>query len=456
MSTAMRFVCGFLIGIVTMSTTVYAISEDDREAILNNTIYYDADAFQATCGATNGALVVNTSGLPTQAINQIEAIRSIVESNKIFYEQVANQKGLPWQSLAALHYRESSLSRINPNNMEGLFGFNSLRKAGYSFPPGPVNDQEFIYQLGLAADWLIKNSAEAYYSLTIADVTTAEYFPYAFLAYNRGARYKNAKLAIGREMMPEESPYVVNQLDSAHIDMYWPDGGETPLSWGEPSDTRNRGPHKMVGAVPFMIAFGYTPGISINSATCAVGVGVNGFIFPLATTKDVIDIGSYYPASGGVRWCKANCHNSPPAWAPYLAHDIGAPKFTTPVVASAGGIIASISVGTQQMSLWVLSDEGLWYFYQHNDPDYIVVNEGQRVEAGQEIARVGPYALNANSGSNTPPHLHYSVSTKRIYSMKRGCTQSECPDMDGFVDVLDPLLSSYQALPTGSPGANGR
>jgi murein DD-endopeptidase MepM/ murein hydrolase activator NlpD len=449
-----RLACLFLtvILLINFSSVAYAISDNDRQAILKNTVFYDPNA---VTGCTIGGLVIDSSKLPSIAQGALEANRPLIEEYKPYYDQVAEEENIPWQALAALHYRESSLSLVNPSNGEGLFGFATLKSAGYSFPPGPITFDEFVDQLRLASSEF-KKLASGVYAIDITSSGSTADFEKAFLAYNRGARYKNAVFSIGREMLPIESPYVYNQIDSAHINMYWPDGGETPRAWGEPAVTRNKGPHTQLGALTMMLGYSFIPGVTVDASSCSIGIGLDGFVFPLATTKDVIDVGSNYPSSGGYSWCKRNCHNTPPAWAPYLAHDIGAPKFSTPVIASQGGTVTGISVTSNdknqgQMSLWVIGDDGLWYWYQHNDPDYLIISEGTRVEAGQEIARVGPYALNGNTSSNTPPHLHFSISTKRITRMMRGCTQAVCPDMDGFVDSLGALLSAYENLPIGAP-----
>src|SRR5690606_35372397 len=69
---------------------------------------------------------------------------------KSTYVRVMNETGVPWEMLAAIHYRETSFSRTNPSNGQGIFQF--VNGAGGPYPPGPVSDQEFYRQLKFMAN----------------------------------------------------------------------------------------------------------------------------------------------------------------------------------------------------------------------------------------------------------------------------------------------------------------
>jgi murein DD-endopeptidase MepM/ murein hydrolase activator NlpD len=78
----------------------------------------------------------------------------------------------------------------------------------------------------------------------------------------------------------------------------------------------------------------------------------------------------------------------------------------TPLVAVASGHITRLSNtdrGRGGISLWLRDRRGTSYYYAHNQ--YNLVHLGQRVRAGQVIARVGATG-NAKGG---PPHLHFQV-----------------------------------------------
>ena len=78
----------------------------------------------------------------------------------------------------------------------------------------------------------------------------------------------------------------------------------------------------------------------------------------------------------------------------------------TPVVAVASGTITRLSTrdrGRGGISLWLRDAQGIVYYYAHNQHN--LVRLGQRVRAGQLLARVGATG-NAKGG---PPHLHFQI-----------------------------------------------
>jgi murein DD-endopeptidase MepM/ murein hydrolase activator NlpD len=78
----------------------------------------------------------------------------------------------------------------------------------------------------------------------------------------------------------------------------------------------------------------------------------------------------------------------------------------TPVVAVASGHVSRLSnvdQGRGGISLWLRDRRGGAYYYAHNQRN--LVRLGQRVRAGQLLARVGATG-NARGG---PPHLHFQI-----------------------------------------------
>jgi murein DD-endopeptidase MepM/ murein hydrolase activator NlpD len=78
----------------------------------------------------------------------------------------------------------------------------------------------------------------------------------------------------------------------------------------------------------------------------------------------------------------------------------------TPLVAVTSGHISRFSnldQGRGGISLWLRDQRGTAFYYAHNQQN--LVRLGQRVRAGQQIARVGATG-NARGG---PPHLHFQI-----------------------------------------------
>lgn len=88
----------------------------------------------------------------------------------------------------------------------------------------------------------------------------------------------------------------------------------------------------------------------------------------------------------------------------------------TPVLAARGGVVAGFwdesdqggpdpALRGQENFLWIEHDDGTLGQYVHLRKGGVLVEVGQRVEAGDLIAHSG------NSGYSTRPHLHFHVST---------------------------------------------
>ena len=120
------------------------------------------------------------------------------------------------------------------------------------------------------------------------------------------------------------------------------------------------------------------------------GVGAGGRVCPV---KGPVRIGQGWgaPRDGGRRR--------------HQGIDLLAPT-GTPLVAVASGHITRLSNldrGRGGSSLWLRDAHGTAYYYAHNQHN--LVHRGQRVQAGQVIARVGATG-NARGG---PPHLHFQI-----------------------------------------------
>ena len=72
-----------------------------------------------------------------------------------------------------------------------------------------------------------------------------------------------------------------------------------------------------------------------------------------------------------------------------------------PVHAVTSGVIDVSSSTSGGLSLYLRADNGERYFYAHNSAN--LVGDGQRVAAGDLIARVG----NTGNARATDPHVHF-------------------------------------------------
>lgn len=123
-------------------------------------------------------------------------------------------------------------------------------------------------------------------------------------------------------------------------------------------------------------------------------VGPAGLAIPVAGVKpdDLFDTFTQARAAGVRR---------------HDAIDIMAPQ-GTPVAAAAPGTVEKLfySDGGGGITIYIRSDDRLWsYYYAHLQSYAPGLREGQRVERGQLIGRVGSTG-NASPGG---PHLHFAI-----------------------------------------------
>ena len=132
-----------------------------------------------------------------------------VQEYQPLYEEASKKQGdnIPWAILAAIHVRESNLSRTNPNS-DGIFQILAL-----DVPAGHENtDAEFVEQAVAALD-------EFSGHLGGKDASDDDNIKYAFFGYNgRAGVYKTQARDLGfteeEAENGEGSPYVMNRADA--------------------------------------------------------------------------------------------------------------------------------------------------------------------------------------------------------------------------------------------------
>ncbi len=147
------------------------------------------------------------------------SLLSGVDRNKSAYLQVMNETGVPWEMLAAIHYRETNFSRTNPGNGYGIFQFTPPPRA---YPPGVVSDAEFLDQLRymanrLQSDYVSRGSAPRERRQLVANEQNIAIVKDTLFSYNgRAAAYANQAATFGYNSTTqpyEGSPYVMNRFD---------------------------------------------------------------------------------------------------------------------------------------------------------------------------------------------------------------------------------------------------
>lgn len=204
--------------------------------------FYNASEASGEVLTTVPEIIATPAGLPESSQSQFDAHWPAIERMMPVYEAVEEETGVPSAYMAALHYREGSNSPTS--------SMYAGEKLGTTNPDhGDVKGTD-IFTNGVKAAEHFKRNAKVVYGVEVrADMPDNE-LAFAFLAYNRGSMYKNAEDYIGREMHPDESPYVMNGIDQWREAMHWPSHGHygRGTDWGEPESVQGRR-NKPLGAL---------------------------------------------------------------------------------------------------------------------------------------------------------------------------------------------------------------
>lgn len=177
----------------------------------NDILYYDANS-SAACGTAGGSAGAPIGGpLPAATLQQIKAINldGMLAKTKERYVYGEQQTKVPWQMLAAIHYREG---QMNPSrSMLDGSGLGGTSMDGFQTGSNGNDDAK------RAALHLIE-MAKSVYKIDITTDRSLEGIAKAFLSYNRGFLYVRAGATYNT------SPYVMNGFDDAHMNMSWGPG----------------------------------------------------------------------------------------------------------------------------------------------------------------------------------------------------------------------------------------
>jgi len=169
-------------------------------------------------------------------------------------------------------------------------------------------------------------------------------------------------------------------------------------------------------------------------------IGLDGWAFPLQTTKAVIQKGSSNGSGTGI-WCftsQTNCHHD------YNAADIHAPTGTTEVSITDGTIVFAHGNSLAIKSNNPKSPTQYVFWYGHILGGSIKVKAGDTVKAGQVISQVGTVA----DADGTAPHLHVDAEPAPPATTRPPCADAACASSGfNFINLQPLLVAAYQGLP---------
>lgn len=200
----------------TIAQPVYAADEvksDTQFYSDNDILYYDKSAKECVASSTDSGMGVVSSK------DIVKAAAEGAATHRAAYEEAAKKNDIPWQLLAAIHYRETAYGTTNPANGQGIFQF--AAEAG-NYPAGPVSEENFKVQANYAASRLktdystrgVSSLSGAAFSFSNSDANKVK--DTAFSYNGRAGVYATqaANLGFNKDTQPYEgSPYVMNFYD---------------------------------------------------------------------------------------------------------------------------------------------------------------------------------------------------------------------------------------------------
>lgn len=204
---------GVLLAQTLAAPAALAITNTDRQHVVDDTVYYDPKDELCSDGTGRGTFSGGTSG-PVTAIQGMDSY-AVDRINALLptYMAASNQTGVPWQYLAAIDYREN-----NNNPDASMLGGEPLGTKATDSNNTPQTKLESIL-IGIS---ILKAKEPIYGVDPTKSNLTVDQLKQMFVTYNRGTLYKAAGVD------PDKSPYVMNNYDETHTNMMWPNNAAEP------------------------------------------------------------------------------------------------------------------------------------------------------------------------------------------------------------------------------------
>lgn len=263
------------------TSATYSTSALDETFYSQNNILFFNPSATAACSPT-GSITTNqsatgsseaTASLPAATTKKLDDqnIRGKADQNKAAYMK-GEAEGVPWAVLAALHYREGGMNpRSSIADGEPLGTGTSVD----GIKIGATLEEDAT----LAARHL-KEMAKSVYGKDLSMQSSGDDWSYAFLAYNRGAMYKNWN------KLPTDSPYVMNGYDDSHMNMKWIDADSYTRPGGKKLNGISGKGDSNAGAMSVLAYLGgptaASAGISCETPSGGGGGAVTGNIIETA------------------------------------------------------------------------------------------------------------------------------------------------------------------------------
>ena len=245
-----------------MPCVAFALDEQELDTFSqNNILFYDPS--ETSC--SGGASVCDTD-LPEETVKKLESagVKEKAEANMERYKYAEEKTGLPWQAIAALHYREAGMSSDG-----SISNGQKLTKSGcYTNVDGIKICSDANKDAEDAANHLI-SMAKSVYGVELSSGSSVEDWGKAFLSYNRGYMYK-----CNGDVPYTSSPYVMNFYDNEHMNMTWISADSTDCKGGHPNSVAGKKDSNVGALAVFAYLCGGSEGSGGSSSSSEDGSDV--------------------------------------------------------------------------------------------------------------------------------------------------------------------------------------
>lgn len=360
----------------------FALSDDDINSIITNTVYYNPNDDSSSCSITaDSATKGNTDYAGRQILTQGQLAQ--IAKNQPFYEQAAKKANIPWQMLAVVHLRETGLRRVNPAGGQGVYQYPGGE--GGPYPTGPVSDVEFQRQTDFTAQYLKQKALSSNYpeNKQLTASSDSKVIKDTFFSYNgRASIYKKQATSLGfsGNQGYEGSPYVMNKADAIR------DPAVNKTTWGQVKIDHGGLVYPANNDYGAFVTYASLAGIHIN---CSDAVVSNGKLsWPKKAPGNISSCFGPRVLNG-----KAGNHEGLD-----IASGAG-----TPILSAGDGRVSFVGSGAGYGPHYVKIDHGSGVVTGYGHMSSATVSAGQDVKAGQQIGVEG------NEGHSTGFHLHFNV-----------------------------------------------
>lgn len=199
-------------------------------------------------------------------IQQVAAIKQ----NQPVYEEAAKKADIPWQLLAALHYKTTGLKVENPSNGRGVYQDPALATDDTTalYPSGPIDKDEFLRQSIVTAD--IIKTAVPVLKADGKDVDAVKEALYIYLVGSNSI-YSGQAEDLGFDYAYDGSPEIMNKVDEKRDST----NDKNLETWGQYDEDRKKLVYpalKTYGAYP---VYATIAGISLADCGGLVSGGMN-------------------------------------------------------------------------------------------------------------------------------------------------------------------------------------